>query len=312
MQKFAMVFPGQGSQKLGMLNELAGKYPSIINTFNEASSVLDLDLWEISQVDSHNNLDQTQITQPAILTASVAIWRLWNEQQCPLPDVMSGHSLGEYSALVCAGVLQFTDAVKLVSQRGLFMQEAVPPGTGSMAAIVGLENEKIAQICVDAAQGQVVSPANFNSPGQTVIAGNTEAVGRAMTACKDAGAKRTLELKVSVPSHCALMESAASRLATVLESISFQPASIPVVQNFNAQIATNSEEIKLNLLRQLCMPVLWIDCVSQLTSRGVGKIIECGPGKVLCGLIKRIDADVLTLGSEDSQSFIQAKDEVSG
>lgn len=311
MRKFGFVFPGQGSQKLGMLADLAAQHTSILDTFTEASDAIGTDLWEICQHDPDNILDQTHITQPALLTASVAIWRLWNSGSAPLPAIMAGHSLGEYSALVCADVLDFTDAVKLVKKRGEYMQQAVPAGTGAMAAIVGLEDYQIHEICEQSAAGQVVSAANFNSLGQTVIAGDADAVQRAMTACKEAGAKRALPLKVSVPSHCALMKPAAERLAADLEAISFQPASIPVVQNVNAELATEAASIKQNLLGQLSEPVLWVDTVRLVHRGGIRMLVECGPGKVLCGLIKRIDPEISCFGSDDSQAFQQVCDEVS-
>jgi len=312
MRKFGFVFPGQGSQKLGMLAELGDRYPALLDTFAEASEAIGENLWETCQSDPDNDLDQTQITQPVLLAASVAIWRLWKSQGGADPAIMAGHSLGEYSALVCAGVLNFADAVRLVHRRGLYMQQAVPPGAGAMAAIVGLEDYQIREICERAAAGQVVAPANFNSPGQTVIAGDAAAVERAMAACKEAGAKRALPLKVSVPSHCALMKPAADQLAVDLEAIAFQPATIPVVQNVNAELATQADSIKQNLLNQLHQPVLWVDSIRLVRQGGIGLLVECGPGKVLCGLVKRIEPDMACFGSEDSQSLQQALDEVSG
>jgi len=311
MRKFGFVFPGQGSQKLGMLADLAAQYPVVQNTFIEASQAIGIDLWEICQHDPDNILDQTHITQPVLLTASVAIWRLWSSKALSLPSIMAGHSLGEYSALVCADVLEFADAVRLVNKRGEYMQQAVPAGTGAMAAIVGLEDYQIHDICQQSAAGQVVSAANFNSPGQTVIAGDADAVQRAMEACKAAGAKRALPLKVSVPSHCALMKPAAERLAADLEVIDFRAASIPVVQNVNAEIATEAASIKQNLLSQLSEPVLWVDSIRLIHQGGIKMLVECGPGKVLCGLIKRIESDINCFGSDDSQSFQQVCDEIS-
>jgi len=312
MRKFGFVFPGQGSQKLGMLADLATQYPAVQATFSEASEAIGIDLWEICQHDPDNVLDQTHITQPVLLTSSVAIWRLWQAKSASLPSIMAGHSLGEYSALVCADVLDFAAAVRLVHKRGEYMQQAVPAGSGAMAAIVGLEGYQIHDICQQSAAGQVVSAANFNSPGQTVIAGDAEAVQRAMEACKAAGAKRALPLKVSVPSHCALMKPAAQRLASDLKAIDFRPASIPVVQNVNAEIATEATSIKQNLLSQLSEPVLWVDSVRLIHQSGVKMLVECGPGKVLGGLIKRIESDISCFGSDDCQSFQQVCDEVSG
>lgn len=311
MQKFGFIFPGQGSQKLGMLSELARDHAIIEQTFAEASEVLQMNLWEIAQHDTANNLDQTQITQPVLLASSIAIWRLWNQQQGPKPSILAGHSLGEYSALVCAEVISFTDAVSLVHKRGLFMQSAVPPGTGKMAAIVGLDNYKINEVCQQASAGQVVSAANFNSAGQTVIAGDTEAVERAMELCKAAGAKRTLPLNVSVPSHCALMQGAAELLEKELDGIEFNVATIPVVQNVTAEINTAPVQIKKNLIKQLYAPVLWVDSVQLISKAGVTKLIECGPGKVLCGLIRRIDSELACFGSDTTQSLNSAIAEVS-
>ncbi len=312
MQNYGFVFPGQGSQKLGMLAELAASNGSIKQTFAEASKALDIDLWEIAQYDSANSLDQTHITQPVLLAASVAIWRLWQASTSSSPCVMAGHSLGEYSALVCAGVLDFADAIKVVHQRGQFMQSAVPAGVGKMAAIVGLEDEKIAEICASASGEQIVSAANFNSPGQTVIAGDADAVDRAMVLCKQAGAKRTLPLNVSVPSHCALMKPAAEQLDTVLAGIEFKSPQISVVQNVGASIETDPSMIKENLIKQLYMPVLWVDCVRKIYSEGARKAVECGPGKVLCGLIKRIEPELSCFGSDEPASFKSTIAEMAG
>lgn len=311
MQKFGFVFPGQGSQKLGMLSDLASHSSQIRETFAEASEVLGRDLWEITQHDGDNSLDQTHITQPVLLTASVAIWRLWNHRGAPQPSILAGHSLGEYSALVCAGVMDFTDAVGIVHHRGQFMQEAVPLGDGKMAAIVGLENFQINEICDEAEEQGVVSAANFNSPGQTVIAGNARAVDFAIELCKEAGAKRALPLNVSVPSHCDLMRPVALKLERELAAIDFKPPTIPVVQNVNAEICENPEKIKLNLIKQLYSPVLWVDCIRLIHKAGVNHLVECGPGKVLCGLIKRIEPDLRCFGSDDVASLDSAVAEVS-
>jgi len=311
MANFGFVFPGQGSQKIGMLGDLAERYTTIQETFAEASEALGMDLWEICQHDPDDILNQTHITQPALLTASVAIWRLWQSMASSRPSIIAGHSLGEYSALVCAEVLKLSDAVRLVNKRGQYMQQAVPTGTGAMAAIVGLEDAQVRAACTESANGQVVSAANFNSPGQVVIAGHTEAVQRAMEACKAAGAKRALLLNVSVPSHCALMEPAAKLLATDLEAIDFGPATIPVVQNVNAKIASDAESIKQNLLAQLHQPVLWVDCVRMMYRSDIRVLMECGPGRVLCGLIKRIEPEIRCFGSDDSQNLEQMCEEIS-
>lgn len=307
MKKFGFVFPGQGSQKKGMLSAIAAQHPVIKSSFDEASAALGIDLWAIVSEDADGLLDQTHITQPALLTASVALWRLWLEQGGALPELLAGHSLGEYSALVCADVLSLGDAVSLVHKRGLYMQEAVPAGTGAMAAILGLDDEKIQAICEQQAQGEVVAPANYNSTGQTVIAGSVAAVERAMAACKEAGAKRALLLNVSVPSHCALMLPAAQRLADDLEAVDFKTPQVPVIQNINGRVAKNSEDIKANLLKQLYMPVQWVESVGCMWDFGVSQLVECGPGKVLGGLIKRIEPNMETFSLEEPENFVQTR-----
>lgn len=288
MSKFAMVFPGQGSQSLGMLADLAAQFPIVEETFSEASSVLGYDLWQLVQQGPAEELNKTWQTQPALLTASVAIWRVWQHQGGKLPTMMAGHSLGEYSALVCAGVLDFKQAVRLVELRGKLMQEAVPEGTGAMYAIIGLDNESIAKACEESALGQVVSPVNFNSPGQVVIAGNKEAVERAGAACKALGAKRALPLPVSVPSHCTLMKPAADKLAVALEEIEFQAPLFPVVNNVDVKTEVSPEAIRSALVRQLYNPVRWTESVEFMAAEGVELLLEVGPGKVLTGLTKRI------------------------
>ncbi|HHL2562040.1 TPA: ACP S-malonyltransferase [Yersinia enterocolitica] len=288
MSKFAMVFPGQGSQSLGMLADLAAQFPIVEETFSEASAVLGYDLWQLVQQGPAEELNKTWQTQPALLTASVAIWRVWQHQGGKLPTMMAGHSLGEYSALVCAGVLDFKPAVRLVELRGKLMQEAVPEGTGAMYAIIGLDNESIAKACEESALGQVVSPVNFNSPGQVVIAGNKEAVERAGAACKALGAKRALPLPVSVPSHCALMKPAADKLAIALEEIEFQAPLFPVVNNVDVKTEVSPAAIRSALVRQLYNPVRWTESVEFMAAEGVELLLEVGPGKVLTGLTKRI------------------------
>ena len=311
MHNIGFVFPGQGSQKLGMLADLATHFGVIEETFAEASAVLGKDLWEVSQIDLNEQLNQTDITQPVLLAASVAIWRVWHSQQGVQPSILAGHSLGEYSALVCSGVLAFGDAVQLVHQRGRHMQAAVSAGTGKMAAIVGFDDVKIAGLCEQAAQGQVVSAANFNSPGQTVIAGDVDAVERAMVLCKEAGAKRALPLNVSVPSHCALMAPAAEQLQAELNRVQFNSPQIPVVQNVNAQICGDPNLIKENLIKQLYVPVLWVDSIKCMGANGVQKILECGPGKVLSGLIRRIEPDISCFASEAPEALTSAIAELS-
>lgn len=288
MTKFAMVFPGQGSQEIGMLKELSEVYPIVQEIFSEASSVLGYDLWNLVQEGSAEKLGQTWVTQPALLAASVAIFKVWQQKEGAKPDFMAGHSLGEYSALVCAGVIDFRDAIKLVELRGKLMQEAVPVGTGAMYAIIGLDNDVVVKACKEAAQGQVVSPVNFNSPGQVVIAGNKEAVERAAILCKEAGAKRALPLAVSVPSHCELMKPAADKLAEKLKTISFQEPQYSVINNVDVKIETSAQAIKDALIAQLYSPVRWTEIVEFMANQGTTLLVEMGPGKVLTGLTKRI------------------------
>lgn len=304
--KIAFVFPGQGSQQVGMLSALAAQHTIIKQTFVEASDAINVDVWALSQDGPESELNKTENTQPALLAASVALWRLWNEQNGTQPVYMSGHSLGEYSALVCAGSIGFADGVRLVKRRGEFMQTAVPTGVGAMAAIMGLDDEKIVKACEEAAQGQVVTPVNFNSPGQVVIAGHTEAVARASDLCKQAGAKRALPLPVSVPSHCSLMKPAAEKLVEVLNAIEVKTPTIPVVQNVTAKVETNAADIRQNLLAQLYSPVLWVDCINAMVKAGVTTTVECGPGKVLCGLNKRIHSELNAVAINDLDSLSAA------
>ncbi|SHH22286.1 ACP S-malonyltransferase [Ferrimonas marina] len=289
MSKTAFVFPGQGSQSVGMLAELAEAHPVVTETFAEASEALGFDLWQLVQDGPAEQLNQTQNTQPALLTASVATWRAYQAAGGEAPALLAGHSLGEYSALVCAGVIPFAEAVKLVALRGDLMQQAVPAGVGAMSAIIGLGDESIAKACADSAEGEVVAPVNYNSPGQVVIAGHKAAVERAGAACKAAGAKRALPLPVSVPSHCELMKPAAEKLAVALESIEFSAPSIPVINNVDVAEASDVAAIKDALVRQLYCPVRWTETVQKMAEQGVSQLFECGPGKVLAGLTKRID-----------------------
>jgi len=305
MTKIAVVFPGQGSQTLGMLADLAAAHPVVEETFAEASSALGYDLWQLVQQGPAEELNKTWQTQPALLAASVAIWRVWQQQNGAQPVLMAGHSLGEYSALVCAGVLDFKQAISLVELRGKLMQEAVPAGTGAMYAIIGLDNDAIAKACEESAQGQVVSPVNFNSPGQVVIAGNKEAVERAGAACKEAGAKRALPLPVSVPSHCALMKPAADKLAVALENVTFSAPQYSVVNNADVKIETSPEAIRSALVRQLYSPVRWTESVEFMAAQGVEQLLEVGPGKVLTGLTKRI-VDTLTAAAVNDTASLAA------
>lgn len=306
MTTFAMVFPGQGSQSVGMLADLAQQFPIVEQTFAEASAVLGYDLWELVQQGPAEELNKTWQTQPALLTASVAIWRVWQEKNGAMPVVMAGHSLGEYSALVCAGVMDFKDAVRLVELRGNLMQEAVPEGTGAMAAIIGLDNDSIAKACAESAEGQVVAPVNFNSPGQVVIAGNKEAVERAGAACKAAGAKRALPLPVSVPSHCALMKPAADKLAVALQEITFNAPRIPVINNVDVAAESDADAIRSALVRQLYSPVRWTETVESMSAQGVAHLLEMGPGKVLTGLTKRIVDSMTAAAVNDVASLTAA------
>lgn len=303
MTDFAMVFPGQGSQAIGMLAELAEHYPIVTETFAQASDVLGYSLWDLVQNGPEEELNKTWKTQPALLAASVAIWRVWQEKQGKMPQMMAGHSLGEYSALVCAGVIDFAAAIKLVELRGQLMQEAVPAGTGAMYAIIGLDNDAIAKACEDAAQGQVVSPVNFNSPGQVVIAGNKEAVERAGALCKEAGAKRVLPLAVSVPSHCALMKPAADKLAVALQEIEFKQPEIQVVNNVDVKAQTDANAIRDALVRQLYNPVRWTETVEFIADKGITQLLEIGPGKVLTGLTKRISKEMNAAAVNDIASL---------
>lgn len=299
---FAIVFPGQGSQSVGMLAEMAAEFPTVKATFAEASEVVGYDLFELVMNGPAEELNKTWQTQPALLTSSVALWRVWQELGGATPEIMAGHSLGEYSALVCAGALNFQDAVKLVELRGKAMQEAVPEGVGAMSAIIGLDNETIAANCVQAAEGQIVSPVNFNSPGQVVIAGHKEAVERANALMKASGAKRALPLPVSVPSHCALMKPAAEKLAAALKNIAVAVPAIPVINNVDVVAETDPVRIKDALVRQLFSPVRWTETVVAMADKGVVTEVEMGPGKVLSGLAKRIDGRVEGIAANDPAS----------
>jgi len=304
MKKFAMVFPGQGSQTVGMLAELAGDYPIVQETFKQASEVLGYDLWQLVQEGPAEELNKTWQTQPALLTASVAVYRVWQQKYPELkPEVMAGHSLGEYSALVCAGVLDFQDAVKLVELRGKLMQQAVPEGTGAMYAIIGLDNDAIINACKQAEQGEVVSAVNFNSPGQVVIAGAKAAVERAAALCKEAGAKRALPLAVSVPSHCALMKPAADQLSVSLESITLKEAGVSVLNNVDVKNEIEADGIRNALVRQLYSPVRWTETVEKMAQNGVEVLVEVGPGKVLNGLTKRIVDSLQAVSVNDVKSL---------
>ena len=300
--QLAFVFPGQGSQSVGMLAEMAETYPDIKNTFAQASEVLGLDLWALVNDGPAEELNQTHNTQPAMLAAGVALWKVWCAQSDVRPGFMAGHSLGEYTALVCSGVLDFTDAIALVAARGRFMQEAVPEGVGAMAAVLGLTDEQVIQVCSEAAQGEVCAAVNFNSPGQVVIAGNSAAIDRAMLAAKAAGAKRALKLPVSVPSHCALMQPAADKLYSKMQEMQFAQPDVVLLHNVDVSVHKQADEIRQALKQQLFMPVRWVDTVKAMVDQGVATVAEIGPGKILMGLNKRIvkTADHFTVYNPDT------------
>lgn len=302
-QPLALIFPGQGSQQLGMLRELAERYSVVGTTFEEASDALGYDLWKVVQEGPEATLNATACTQPALLSASVAIWRVWQELEGPRPTVMAGHSLGEYSAMVCAGVMGFAEGVQLVRFRGEAMQDAVPAGEGGMAAILGLADDAVEAACASAAQGDIVSAVNYNSPGQVVIAGSAAAVDRAIVACQEAGAKRAMALPVSVPSHCELMRPAAERLAEAMQSVEFRAPRYTVVQNVDAKAHADIDTLRTRLIEQLYQPVRWSSCVETMVAQSVSVFIECGPSKVLTGLNKRIARGAKGLAVNDPDSL---------
>lgn len=306
MTQLAWVFPGQGSQALGMCADLAQTFPLVRQTFAEASDALGLDLWALAQDGPEAAQNATENTQPLLLTAGIAAWRVWLAEGGRRPALLAGHSLGEYTALVAAEALSLADGVRLVAERGRLMQSAVPAGEGAMAAILGLDDAQVVAACAEAAQGEVVSAVNFNAPGQVVIAGHRTAVERAMAACKAAGAKRALPLPVSAPSHCALMQPAAAALAERLDAIALHLPVIPVVQNAAARVETDLAAVREALVRQLHSPVLWVQCVQALTAAGVTHLVESGPGQVLTGLNKRIAPGAVHLSAASAGSLTQA------
>jgi [acyl-carrier-protein] S-malonyltransferase len=306
MSNLAFVFPGQGSQKIGMLSELAEQYSLIKETFDQASDVLGYNMWELIQKGEQEAINLTERTQPILLASSVAIWRLWNEKNGAIPSQMAGHSLGEWSALVCSGVVDFADGLNIVRARGQYMQQAVPVGEGAMAAIIGLDDKAILEACANAQSLGVVDAVNFNAPGQVVIAGSNAAVEAAMESCKAAGAKRALPLPVSAPFHTSLMKPAADNLADLVNSVNFSAPQVPVVHNVHAQTETDPETIKALMLEQIYSPVKWVDCVNQLKNNGATTLIECGPGKVLSGLTKRIDREITSLATDSVADFTAA------
>ncbi len=302
----AFVFPGQGSQSVGMLAELGEKYSVVRETFAQASEVLAFDLWELVQQGPEAELNDTANTQPAMLAAGVAIWRLWQEMGGERPVLMAGHSLGEYTALVSAGALDFQEAVGLVRDRGRYMQEAVGPGEGAMAAILGLDDETVIALCKQAARGEAVAAVNFNSPGQVVIAGTSAAVERAVALAKEEGAKRAIVLPVSVPSHCELMGDAAKRLEKRLDEVTLRSPAIPVINNVDVREEQTPTAIRSALVRQLYSPVRWVEIVRYLSAQGVDRLVECGPGKVLAGLNRRIDRGMTVFPVFDEGSLQNA------
>ncbi|WP_096084880.1 ACP S-malonyltransferase [Agaribacterium haliotis] len=297
---FALVFPGQGSQKVGMLADFYSQFDCFADTFSAASEVLGYDLWALCQQGPEDKLNLTENTQPALLTSSIALFRVWQQLGGQNPDFVAGHSLGEWSALVAAGVVQLEDAVKLVQLRGRYMQEAVPVGVGAMAAVIGLDDQVIIDTCK---QHDAVSAVNFNAPGQVVIAGKKEGVEAACEALKAAGAKRALLLPVSAPFHTQMMKPAADRLAEDMQAVSFSDPQIPVVHNVSAATEASGENIKALMIEQVYAPVRWVECVQTLAAKGVASAAECGPGKVLTGLMKRIDKNIATAALESLDSI---------
>lgn len=304
----AFVFPGQGSQSPGMQAALALAYGQLQETYREASEVLGFDLWRLTQEGPNEKLDETVVTQPAMLTAGVAAWRVWQAEGGATPRYMAGHSLGEYTALVCAGALGFVDALRLVGVRAAAMQAAVPAGQGAMAAVLGLDDDTVAQVCRDAAEGDVVSAVNFNSPGQVVIAGSRAAVERAAELARAAGARRAMLLSVSVPSHCELMQPAAERLEAALADTDFRTPQIDVLSNVDVSAYRDAAQIRDGLVRQLCNPVRWVETVRHMAEAGVTTVVECGPGKVLTGLNRRIDKSLAGHFIETPESLRAALD----
>lgn len=299
----AFVFPGQGSQSLGMLAEIGAQQPLIRDAFNEAADALGYDLWALTQQGPEEQLNQTDKTQPAILAASIALWRLWQAEGGAQPAFVAGHSLGEYSALVAAGSIGFAEALRLVELRGQLMQQAVPAGQGGMAAILGLADADVLAACAEAANGEVVSAVNFNAPGQVVIAGGAAAVERAIEACKARGAKRAMPLPVSVPSHCALMRPAAEKFAEAVAALDWRAPQIALVQNVTAAVPGDLDSLKRDLLAQLYSPVRWVETIVLLAEQGVTDLVECGPGKVLAGLNKRCVKGINTHNLETPDAF---------
>lgn len=307
-QLIALVFPGQGSQKVGMLAAAHERFQAVRDTFAEASQALGYDMWDLVQNGEQDALNLTETTQPVLLTCSVALWRAWLDEDGPRPAIMAGHSLGEFSALVCAESLAFADAVQLVRQRGAFMQTAVPVGEGAMAAIIGLDDDTINRVCSEAAthSGRTVAAVNFNSPGQVVIAGHTGGVDEAITRLKEAGAKRAMPLPVSAPFHTELMKPAGERLAEAVAGLSITAPAIPVVHNVHAQTEQDPQCIRELLVEQIYSPVQWTRCMQTIADAGATAAVECGPGKVLSGLGRRIDKSLQCFSVEEPDDLLAA------
>lgn len=301
--KLGFIFPGQGSQSVGMLAELAGGYPVVESTFAEASDVLGHDLWKLVTAGPADELNRTDITQPAMLAAGVAVWRVWQQREGASPQLMAGHSLGEYTALVCADSIDFQAAVGLVAERGRLMQRAVPEGKGAMAAILGMDDAQVVEVCASVEDGDVVQAVNFNSPGQVVIAGDRAAVDRAIEAAKAAGAKRAVHLSVSAPSHCALMRPAAEHLAERLAAIPLSAPRIPVIHNCDVLAHSDPDEVRTALVKQLYSPVRWSDTIRHMAAQGVEAVVESGPGKILAGLNRRIEKSMAVLPVQDPETL---------
>ena len=308
----AFVFPGQGSQSVGMLSKLGESYPIVKQTFEQASDVLGFDLWQMVEAGSLEALNETHNTQPAMLAAGVAVWEVWCQQTSIRPAWMAGHSLGEYTALVCSGAIKFADAIKLVALRGRLMQEAVSAGVGAMAAIIGLEDHQVVNLCSSVAENEIVSAVNFNAPGQVVIAGHVAAVERAMVAAKKAGAKMTVKLPVSVPSHCELMESAAEKLNVELQCVEIAMPNVTLIHNVDVAAHSAAEVIRNALREQLFKPVRWVDSIKFMHDQGVTTFVEAGPGKVLLGLNKRIVKTAKHLTMFDLESLENVLEQLNG
>lgn len=305
-QDLALLFPGQGSQSIGMLGALAERHAVVQKTFIEASAAMGEDLWSLASEGPESLMNRTDHTQPLMLTAGVAVWRAWREGGGAMPVMMAGHSLGEYTALVAAGALEFSVAVELVRDRGRYMQEAVPEGEGAIAAVLGLDDEQVKAVCIESAAGQVVEPVNYNAPGQVVIAGHAAAVERALENAKSAGAKRAVKLPMSVPAHCSLMGPAAEKLAARLADVAFTAPQVPVIHNVDVSQSSDPESIRQHLVDQVRSPVRWVECIQALAAAGVAEAVECGPGKVLAGLNRRIDRSMGIRAIHDPDSLADA------